>query len=813
MRHRTLTAARTLAAAALVAALALSCPNPIDEELLLVVDDALSPDLAIATPTPNSWYHGTMTVSGILADSSSEVGDGFGRLASLSFSVSDYSPLARTVTFDADGNATVTPADPTFSWDPASGGFSFDFPSDGLFGYKVLTFVATDLNGNEVRKDLPLLPYPYGPYVVLDEPVDLSTYDMVVAIAGTVTDASGDPTADEVKALRWRASGEPDCDLVIGPATLQPDGTYRNGNFTFNPVTGAFSDWFDSSNNSGTVIVKVSALNATMWTEVTSSLVFNGAGPDITLASAGAGHNPTEYSSVVTPTITVDGTVDMTNYSAGSLRYLVKQQPGLPQSGLISPDPSTGAFSFTFDPDGSPVLAGNLTIEVSAKDNRVPPIESTASYACYDDQSPPGAPVVSGPATPTSDGTPRWTWTTPATTVDFEYSTVGSSGPWTATTDTYWEPATPLSEGAHTLWVRARDPVGNPSAAGSYALTVDTNPPAAPSVTGPTTPTNDTTPTWTWTTPAGTVEFHYSFVSTTGPWTVTPDTSYTPTLGAGSHELWVQGRDAAGNWSGSSSASVTVDLTPPSAPGLTGPVTPTNDTTPTWSWTTPADTVEFRWSMTSATGPWTTTVLTLYTPTLGAGSHELWVQGRDAAGNWSASASASVVIDVSAPDTPVVTGPATPTNDTTPTWSWTTPADTVEFRYSLSSTTGPWTTTVLTLYTPTLGAGSHQLWVQGRDAAGNWSGSDSASVDIDLSPPAAPNVTGPTRRRTIRRRRGRGLRPRIRWSSGTRSRATRGRGPPRTTRSTPRRSGKDPIRCGCRDATRWATGRLPTARG
>ncbi len=633
----------TIAAAALVAAAAISCPNPIDEDLLLVVDDAIAPTLVVTAPTANSYYHGTMTVTGTLADSSSEAGDGRGRLASLSFSVSDSSPLTRTVTFDADGNAVVTPADPTFSWNQGTGEYSFQLPTDGMDGYKVLTFVATDVNDNAARLDVTVLPYPFGPNLALDEPVNFSTYDLVVTIGGTVTDTSSDATTDEVKAIRWTTSAGMTRSLAIDPGTWNPStGRYESGTFAFDPATGAFSDWFDSSALKNPILLEVSAENATASSSRTVQVFYNGTGPAITLAPAAAGHNPCEYSSAVTIAITVDGTVDVSNLKPGSVTYWVKQAVGTPKTGSLVPDPATGAFSFTFNPKAVPVLSGNLTIEVKAKDNR--DIESSASYACYDDPIPPAAPVVSGPASPT----------------------------------------------------------------------------------------NDTTPTWTWTTPADTVEFRHSLTSTTGPWTTTTDTSYSPTLGAGSHTLWVQGRDAVGNWSSSDSASVTIDLTPPSAPNVTGPTpTPTNNTTPTWTWTTPAGTVEFRYSLSSATGPWSTTTDTFYTPTLAEGSYTLWVQGRDAAGNWSSSDSASVDIDLTPPDAPTFTAPTTPTDDTTPTWRWTTPADATGFRRSLDG--GAWQPTGSPFWTvsPPFSAGeTHTLDVQARDAAGNWSTSGSYTIEI-----------------------------------------------------------------------------------
>jgi hypothetical protein len=738
MRRSIPTAVRTLVAAALVAAAALSCPSPIDDELLLVVEDKLAPDLVITAPAPNSYYHGTVTVAGTLADSSRLDGDGAGRLASLSFAVTDAALLGFTVTFDPAGNATVTNGSVAFAWDPSTGDFSFPMLTDTLDGYRILSLVASDVKGNERRAELTLVEYPLGPDLVITAPADFSFYDMIVPISGTVTDTPADATTDEVRKIEVQVNANQPHTLDLAAMSPDPDGIYRSSTLSFDPASGAFADSYDSSSDSGTLYVKVSAWNAGNASMTTVQMRFNGTGPAVAFDSPAGGHNPPYYSSEVTPSIIIDGTVDTANLA--TMRYKVIQNPGLPLGAFFSPNMSTGAFSFNFS---TATLAGNLSVEVYAKDLRG--IESLVDLPIYDDTVPPGVPEVSGPPTPTNDSTPQWTWDTPAEMADYQYSTVGASGPWTVTTDTSWEPGAPLADGPHTLWVRARDSLGNPSAPDSYGLTVDTNPPSAPTVTGPATPTNDTTPTWSWNTPAGTVEFRYSLTSTTGPWTTTTATSYTPTLAEGSYTLWVQGRDLAGNWSSSDSADVDVDLTPPAAPSVTGPPTPTNDTTPTWSWTTPADTVEFRRSMTSTTGPWTTTVATSYTPTLGEGSHTLWVQGRDAAGNWSSSDSATVVIDLTPPSAPSVTGPPTPTNDTTPTWSWNTPAGTVEFRYSLVSTTGPWDTpTTATSYTPTLGAGTHTLWVQGRDAAGNWSSSDSATVVIDLTPPSAPSVTGPT---------------------------------------------------------------------
>jgi len=90
--------------------------------------------------------------------------------------------------------------------------------------------------------------------------------------------------------------------------------------------------------------------------------------------------------------------------------------------------------------------------------------------------------------------------------------------------------------------------------------------------------------------------------------------------------------------------------------------------------------------------------------------------------------------DDTKPYEPIVTG-TTPTNDTTPTWSWTSGGGgNGTYRYKLDSSdlsTGA-TETTDTSYTPTntLSEGTHTLYVQECNDAGNWSSSGSKAIVI-----------------------------------------------------------------------------------
>jgi len=230
-------------------------------------------------------------------------------------------------------------------------------------------------------------------------------------------------------------------------------------------------------------------------------------------------------------------------------------------------------------------------------------------------------------------------------------------------------------------------------------------------------------------------------------------------------QLYVRAKDAAGNTDGTpASHSWTIDQTAPTAPnvGTAGTTSsPTNDTTPTWVWTTGGGgNGTYRYQMNSEAGSWTQLAATTYTPAtaLTAGTYTLYVQERDAAGNWSTSGSHPITIVVIGPYAPNMnqTGTtATPTADTTPTWCWTSGGNggIGTYRYQMDSEAGSWTEIAATCYTSvSLDDGAHTLYVQERDTAGNWSASSgSHSITVDTTAPTAPsmNQTGTTATRQL----------------------------------------------------------------
>ncbi|MBN1412308.1 MAG: hypothetical protein JW969_15790 [Spirochaetales bacterium] len=178
----------------------------------------------------------------------------------------------------------------------------------------------------------------------------------------------------------------------------------------------------------------------------------------------------------------------------------------------------------------------------------------------------PGSPqfTVNTTTSPTTDQTPVWEWQSGLDPADyagiFRYD-INNSDLSSAqeVADTSYTPGSALSDGTYILYVQEKNTAGTWSPINSRAIEVDTIGPAVPVVTG-TSPTTDTTPTWSWSvTPNDVSEYQYSLDG--GAWTsIGTATSFTPgsSLTIAVHTLEVQARDLAGNWSGIGSLAITV---------------------------------------------------------------------------------------------------------------------------------------------------------------------------------------------------------------------------------------------------------------
>jgi len=619
------------------------------------------------------------------------------------------------------------------------------------------------------------------------------TVDTVVPAASTLT-----VTADNVT-----------------PNVTVPSGGYTNDNtptLSGTAEAGAVVTISDGT----TVLGSVTAGTGGAWTFTTSALS-NGSHPlSVTVKDAAGNVSPATSATVIVDTVApAASTLTITNDNAtpnvtvpngGSTNDSTPVLSGTAEAGskVTIYDGSTvlgtvtvgtgGTWSFTTatltngtHPLSVTVtdLAGNVsgTTSASVIIDTVAPAAVTGLAASNNNGSTPVAIPNNGS---TNDNTPALSGTAEAGSKVSIYDgttllgtvTAGSNGAWSYTTST-------LADGTHTLNVTATDAAGNVSPNASVTLTVDTAVPAAstltvtadnvtPNVTIPSGGyTNDNTPTLSGTAEAGSVVtisdgstvLGSVTVGTGGAWTFT-----TSALSNGTHPLSVAVKDAAGNVSPATSATVIVDTVAPTASTLvvtndvTNTVVPnggsTNDSTPTLSGTAEAGSKVTIYDGSTVLGTLTVGgggTWSFTTATLTNGTHPLSVTVTDLAGNVSGTTSASVIIDTIAPS--AVTGLAASnnnggsavaipnngtTNDNTPLLSGTSEAGAKISIYdgstllgtTIAASSGAWSFT-----TSTLTEGTHTLNVTATDAAGNVSPNASVTLTVDTVAPAASTLT------------------------------------------------------------------------
>ncbi|MBH9743865.1 VCBS domain-containing protein [Vibrio vulnificus] len=282
-------------------------------------------------------------------------------------------------------------------------------------------------------------------------------------------------------------------------------------------------------------------------------------------------------------------------------------------------------------------------------------------------------------------------------------------------------------EGENTIIIRQTDDAGNSSESSTLTFTLDTTAPDAPQISLDTDSgsladdflTNKGDFTVAGTEDGATVEY---FVN--GEWTTTA-----PIPVEGDNTIIVRQTDTAGNTSGSSTLTFTLDTTAPDAPQISldtdsGSLADdflTNKGDFTVAGTEEGATVEYF-----VNGEWTTTV-----PTPVEGDNTIIVRQTDAAGNTSGSSTLTFTLDTTAPDAPRISLDTDSgsladdflTNKGDFTVAGTEEGATVEYFVN-----GEWTTTA-----PTPVEGDNTIIVRQTDAAGNTSGSSTLTFTLDTT--------------------------------------------------------------------------------
>ncbi|HEX8699233.1 MAG TPA: kelch repeat-containing protein, partial [Myxococcaceae bacterium] len=359
------------------------------------------------------------------------------------------------------------------------------------------------------------------------------------------------------------------------------------------------------------------------------------------------------------------------------------------------------------------------------------------------DVTPPETALASTPSNPSTQTSATFTFTGEAG-ASFECRL--DSGAFSACTS----PATysNLTQGQHTVQVRARDAAGNVDASPASATwTIDVTPPGARFTTTPPAQTFQTSATFGFDAAEQGATFECSldgaaFSACTSP-------VNTNTLLLGQHTFQVRARDAAGNldptpashsWTISQASGVDTAFT--SVPG-----NPSAETNATFTFISNVAGATFECSTDGRAFSLCSSPATL---TLELGQHTFQVRAKDAQGNVDPTPASHtwIISQPAAIETSISSAPPASTTETTATFTFTTNVAGSTFECILDS--GVWSPCTSPASYANLSPGSHVFTVRARDAAGAVDASPATHTwTITLPLPATPVILSPTEGATV----------------------------------------------------------------
>ena len=423
-------------------------------------------------------------------------------------------------------------------------------------------------------------------------------------------------------------------------------------------------------------------------------------------------------------------------------------------SGPADPSSSTDAsFSFTdvqpavtfecrldggtFEPCTSPKSYSDLTegshgFSVRAVDGSGTPSAPTSYPWVIVTAAPPSPTITSSPPDPSSSTNASFRFTSSQSGVTFLCQL--DSGPETACTSP--KNYSGLTDGGHTFRVKARDGAGNESGPTTHTWVVDTTAPTGPTISShPPDPSSSRDASFGFES-AQAASFECE-LDTGGFSACTSPKTYAD-LADGSHTFRVRAKDAAGNTGPESSFTWLIVTAPPATPSITlSPSDPSTSTSATFAFTSSQSGVSFLCQLDS--GAEATCTSPKNYSGLSEGSHTFRVKARDDAGNTSAPASHTWVVDTVAPSPPTINSrPPNPSNDPSPSFGFVAEAGAT---LACEIDTGGFAACTSPASYSGLDDGSHTFRVRATDAAGNTGSAATYTWTIDVVPPATPSIT------------------------------------------------------------------------
>ena len=316
-----------------------------------------------------------------------------------------------------------------------------------------------------------------------------------------------------------------------------------------------------------------------------------------------------------------------------------------------------GGFSACSSPATLAALAeGSHTFKVRATDQANNTDQTPASYTWEIDTTAPAKPTLDStdPASPANDNTPLIVGSANSTVKIYDDASCTEPPEATGDSATFASPGIELTvadDTTTTFHATATDAAGNTSACSTDSITYveDSTAPQTTIDSGPSGPTNDSTPTFDFTAEGGSSVECSIDTGTASYGSCSGASSHTPAsaLADDSYTFRVRATDAAGNQQ-TKTRSFTVDTDPPQTTIDSGPSDPTNDSTPTLTFSADEGGSSFECRVDS--GSWDACTSPHTTASLADGSHTFEVRATDPANNTDPTpASYTLKIETSAP--------------------------------------------------------------------------------------------------------------------------------------------------------------------
>jgi hypothetical protein len=397
-----------------------------------------------------------------------------------------------------------------------------------------------------------------------------------------------------------------------------------------------------------------------------------------------------------------------------------------------------GSFASCTSPKSYAGLsAGSHTFEVRATDAAGNPDATPATHTWTIDLTDPNTSITTSPSDPSNDANPSFS---------FDSSEAGTfeckldAGSFAACTSP--KSYSGLAAGSHTFEVRAIDLAGNTDGSpATHTWTIDLTAPNTSLTVSPSDPSNDANPSFSFDSSEGGSSFQCQLDA--GGWSACTSPKSYSGLSAGSHTFEVRATDAAENTDATPATHIwTIDLSAPDTTITGQPGNPSNDMSPTFAFSA-SETGTFECELDGGGFQLCASPRT-YAGPLADGPHTFQVRATDAAGNTDATpASFGWTIDSAAPATTIDAAPSDPSNDSSPTFQFSSSEAGSSFECELDgggfqSCASPHT------YAGPLADGPHTFRVRATDPAGNTDATPAAhSWTVNASAPSV-TITSPS---------------------------------------------------------------------